>query len=32
MKKAIFILIVILLGCNAERRLARKEERSWETY
>lgn len=32
MKKALFILIVILVGCNAEKRLARKEERSWDTY
>lgn len=32
MKKALFILIIILVGCNAEKRLARKEERSWDTY
>jgi hypothetical protein len=32
MKKALFILIVILLGCNAEKRAARKEEKSWDVY
>lgn len=32
MKKALFILIIILVGCNAEKRLARKEEKSWDVY
>jgi len=33
MKKVIlFILIIILVSCNSERRLARREERSWDTY
>ena len=32
MKKALFILIVILLGCNTEKRAARREEKSWDVY
>ena len=33
MKKAIlFILVIILVSCNSEKRLARKEERSWDIY
>ena len=32
MKKALFILIVILVGCNAEKKAARKDEAAWDRY
>jgi len=32
MKKILFVLIVILLGCNAEKRAARKDEAAWDRY
>lgn len=32
MKKIILIAALFTLGCSAEKRLARKEERSWDTY
>lgn len=32
MKKALFILIIILVGCNAEKKAARQDEKAWNRY
>jgi len=29
---SLFLILIAIFGCNAERRLAKKEERSWNTY